>query len=547
MSNIYGMKTNSNAMHVAITKRIYKDTTYTTTLLRQTYREDGKVKHRTLANLSALPEPVVELVRRALKGETLLPASEALQIVASHAHGGVWAVLSIIRQIGLDTLIGGDSAWRSLVLGMIIARLVEPGSKRFTASYWQQTTLPALLSIPDTLSVNALYDAMDTLLAQQSRIESRLAKRHLTDGALVLYDLSSSYFEGTHCPLAEFGYSRDKKRGKKQFTYGLLTDRNGCPVAIEVFPGNTSDPDTLRAQITRLRKRYGFGRLVMVGDRGMITKTRIPDLQDADYDWITTLRSGDIQRLHERGSLQLSIFDRTHLAEIEDPQFPGERLVVCLNPLMREERRRSRSELLAATERDLQQVRARVQTGRKAKSKADAIGMAVGKILNKHKMAKHFDVQIADRSLTWTRNEAGIEREAKLDGIYVVRTSVPVEQLGADEVVETYKGLQQVEQAFRNMKTMHLELRPVFHRLEDRVRAHVFLCMLAYYVQWHMMRALRPLREAGDPAYESFHLAIEKLKGLQRNTVECGGQQFEQITVPTRDQQVLLETLGVRL
>lgn len=482
------MKTKSDAMHIAITKRTYKGTTYTTTLLRQTYREDGKVKHRTLANLSALPESVIEVVRRALKGETLLPAAEVLQIVASHAHGAVWAVLSVIRQIGLDTVIGGDVPWRSLVLGMIIARLVEPGSKRFTASYWQQTTLPALLSIPDTLSVNALYDAMDTLLAQQSRIESRLAKRHLADGALVLYDLSSSYFEGTHCPLAEFGYNRDKKRGKKQFTYGLLTDRRGCPVAIEVCPGNMSDPDTLKEQITRLRTRYGFGRLVMVGDRGMITKTRIPDLQAVDYGWITTLRSGDIQKLHERGSIQLSLFDQTDLAEIEDPLFPGERLVVCLNPLVREERRRNRADLLAATEKDLQQVQARVQAGSLVKT--DAIGMAVGRILNKHKMAKHFDVQMEERSLTWTRNNAGIEREAKLDGIYVVRTSVPAEQLAADEVVETYKGLQQVEQAFRNMKTMHLELRPASHRREDRVRAHVSLCMLAYCVQWHMMRAV---------------------------------------------------------
>lgn len=539
------MRKSSNAMHVAITKRTYKGKTYTSILLRQTYREDGKVKHRTLANLSALPEHVIDLIRRALKGEAFISASEAFRITASRSHGAVWAVLSTVRKIGLDKLLGGDELWRSIVIGMIVARLVEPGSKRFTRSYWQQTTLPSLLSLPETLSVNDLYDAMDTLLQRQPAIEKKLAKRHLEEGALVLYDLSSSYLEGTHCPLAEFGYSRDKKRGKMQFTYGLLTNKDGCPIAIEVFPGNCSDGTTLKEQITRLRKQYGLRRVVLVGDRGMITKTRIPELKEAGYDWITALRASDIQRLYADEAFQLSLFDERDLAEIEHPSFPGERLVVCRNPLMTEERRRNREDLLQATERELEKIRVRVETGTLVS--ADRIGLAVGKVIDKYKMAKHFILEISDGAFRYRRDEARIEQEAQLDGIYVVRTAVPREEMSADEVVETYKGLQQVEQAFRNMKSMQLELRPVFHRLATRVRSHVFLCMLAYYVQWHMMRALRGLKESGDSAYGSFRMMMERLKSLQQNTVECAGQKFEQITQPDEYQKKILDALGVRL
>lgn len=539
------MKTKSNAMHVAITKREYKGKTYTSVLLRQTYREDGKVKHRTLANLSALPPEVIDLIRRSLKGEKFVSASDAFKITSSKAHGSVFAVLSTLRQTGLDKMLGGVERWRSIVVGMIVARLVKPGSKRFTASYWQGTTLGSLLSLPESVSSNALYDAMDTLLKRQSAIEKKLAKKHLEDGALVLYDLSSSYVEGRLCPLAEFGYNRDKKRGKKQFTYGLLTNKEGCPVAIEVFPGNRTDAKTLEAQITRLREQYGFRRVVLVGDRGMITKTRIADLKEIGYDWITALRASDIQRLYEDGCFQLSLFDQQDIVEIEHPDYPDERLGVCRNPLMTEERRRNREQLLTITEADLEKIRQRVEAGRLVS--ADKIGLAVGKVIAKHKMEKHFILEIADGVFKYARNEERIQKEALLDGIYVVRTSVPNEELAMTEVIETYKGLQQVEQAFRNMKSMQLELRPVFHRLEDRVRAHVFLCMLAYYVQWHMMKKLRSLREEDEKEYGSFKLVMERLHSIQQNRVEFAGQIFHQLTEPNEQQQKILGTLGVKL
>lgn len=539
------MKTKSNAMHVAITKREYKGKTYTSVLLRQTYRENGKVKHRTLANLSALPPEIIDLIRRALKGEKFMSASDAFKITSSKAHGSVFAVLSTLRQTGLDKVLGGDERWRSIVLGMIVARLVKPGSKRFTAAYWQETTLGSLLSLPESVSPNALYDAMDTLLKRQAAIEKKLAKKHLEDGALVLYDLSSSYLEGSHCPLAEFGYSRDKKRGKKQFTYGLLTNKEGCPVAIEVFPGNRTDAKTLEDQITRLREQYGFRRVVLVGDRGMITKTRIADLKEIGYDWITALRASDIQHLYEDGCFQLSLFDQQDIVEIEHPDYPDERLGVCRNPLMTEERRRNREQLLAITEANLEKIRQRVEAGRLVS--ADKIGLAVGKVIAKNKMEKHFILEIADGVFNYARNEERIQKEALLDGIYVVRTSVPDEEMAMTEVIETYKGLQEVEQAFRNMKSMQLELRPVFHRLEDRVRAHVFLCMLAYYVQWHMMKKLRPLREEDENEYGSFKLVMERLHSIQQNTVEFAGQVFQQLTEPNEQQRKILDALGVKL
>jgi transposase len=545
MSNMNAMKTHSNAMHVAITNRTYKGKTYSSTLLRQTYREDGKVKHRTLANLSALPEDVVDIIRRALKGEAFISATDVLKITSSKPHGAVCAVLSVIRKIGLDKMLGGDALWRSIVLGMMTARLVEPGSKRFTAAYWQQTTLGSLLSLPESISPNALYEAMDTLFTRQSILEKKLAKKHLEEGALVLYDLSSSYLEGTHCPLAAFGYSRDKKRSKKQFTYGLMTNKDGCPVAVEVFPGNRTDAKTLEDQITRLREKYGLRRVVLVGDRGMITKTRIIDLKNVGYDWITALRASDIQHLYEDGAFQLSLFDERDVAEIEHPDYEGERLVLNRNPLMTEERRRNRQDLLLATERNLEKIRVRVETGKLVT--ADKIGLAVGKVIDKHKMAKHFILEISDGTFQYRRDEARIEKESRLDGIYIVRTDVPHEEMSMDEVVKTYKGLQQVEQAFRNMKSMQLELRPVFHRLEDRVRAHVFLCMLAYYVQWHMVRSLRTLKEQDAETYGSFRLVMERLKSLQRNTVECAGKTFEQVTQPDAYQQKILDALGVVL
>lgn len=545
MANTRGMKTPASAMHVAITRRVYQGKTYTSTLLRQTYRDQGHVKHRTLANLSALPDAVIDLIRRSLKGERFLAASEVLKITASRSHGAVAAVLGIARQIGLDRLLGGTAEWRALVLGMLVTRLVEPGSKRFTAAYWQETTLGALLGLPAVVSPNALYEALDTLLTRQPAIEEKLARRHLDEGALVLYDLSSSYLEGTHCPLAEFGYSRDKKRGKKQFTYGLLTTGEGCPVAIEVFPGNQSDAPTLQAQITRLHERYGFRRVVLVGDRGMITKTRIADLQALGYDWVTALRARDIQRLYADDAFPISLFDERDLVEIEHPDYPGERLGVCRNPLVAEDRRRTREALLAATERDLDKIRQRVEAGRLRG--ADKIGLAVGQVIHQRKMAQHFCLTIAEGVFRYARDAARIAQEAQWDGIYIIRTSVPDDDLAMTEVIATYHGLQQVEQAFRSMKSRQLELRPVFHRRADRVRAHVFLCMLAYYIQWHMMRRLRPLKEAANPAYSSFRLVMERLQSLQRNTIECAGQTFDQMTEPDAQQQAILTALGVRV
>jgi len=475
-----------------------------TILLRESYRADGKVKKRTLANLTHWPEQLVEGLRTLLRGGVALEtADQALTISRSLPHGHVAAVLGTAELLGLPKLLterlGGRSSRRNrdLVLALIVNRVIAPASKLATVRALNAET--AASSLGERLALGEvaereIYEALDWLLAQQERIENGLARRHLKDGTLVLYDVSSSYLEGRCCELGRFGYSRDHRPDKLQIVYGLLCNHEGCPIAVEVFEGDTADPMTLVNQVRKLKGRFGLERVVVVGDRGLVTSARIrEDLEPAGLDWITALRAPRIKQLVEAGPLQLSLFDDRDLAEIASPDYPGERLIVCRNPLMAAERKRKRDELLAATERDLSRVRQAVQR-RRAPLRGEAeIGLAVGAVLNKHKMAKHFEIAIADASLVYRRTDDTIAAEARLDGLYVIRTNVPKEDLSAEETVAAYKGLGQVERAFRSVKTVDIEIRPVFHWTAPRVRAHVFLCMLAYYVEFHLRRRLAPI------------------------------------------------------
>jgi len=514
-------------MHVATTRRTYKGKTYTTYLLRHTYREDGKVKHKTLANLSHLPLGTIELIRRSLLGEKFFSGAQDLKNTASRSHGAVYAVLGMIKKLGLDAIIYSRNIdWRRLVVGVIAAYILNARSKLHATGWWQTTTLPEELTLPEEgKDVNLVYEAMDRLLERQGAIQKKLAARHLEEGCLVMYDLSSSYVEGKMCPLAAFGKNRDGKKGKRQFTYGVLTDARGCPISVDVFPGNMADPMTVQPQIERLKEEFGFGQVVFVGDRGMVVKTRIKDLRAAGLSWITALRAKDIQRLKSEGLLQLGIFDERDLAEIYDPEFPDERLIVCRNPLVAEDRRRTRQELLEATSRELEKIKKSVDAGRLVK--AEDIGLRVGKVIGKWKMAKHFELTIQEGRFEYRRKEEEIAREAELDGIYVIRTNVPAEKLSANVAVTAYKSLKEVEQDFRDMKSM-MNIRPVHHRLEDRVRCHVFLCVLAQYVRWHMMRALEPL--LAEEKHHSFATLMAHLGTIQRNTMEIEGQSFNVTT-----------------
>ena len=484
------MSSRGGAVHVATTRRHYKDRVYETHLLRRSYREGGKVRSETVGNISHLPPELIDLVRRGLAGERFLPAA-GMEIRRSLPHGHVAAVLGTLRTTGLERLIEGRrSRERDLVVGMLVARLLAPGSKLATARRLGQTTLGATLGI-EGATEDELYGALDWLGARQARIEARLAARHLEQGGLVLYDLSSSYVEGSHCPLAHLGYSRDGRKGTLQIEYGLLTDPAGRPVAVEVFPGNTGDPATVPATLEKLRVRFGLERIVLVGDRGMLTSARIETLRAAGLDWISALRGPAIRTLAQDGALQLGLFDERNLAEISHPEFPGERLVVCRKPALALERARKRVELLAATEGALATIVARVEAG--SLRGAARIGLAVGRLIDRYKMAKHFELEVTDDRLTVTRRERGIAAEAALDGLYVLRTSVPAERLDAPSVVRSYKLLARVERAFRCLKAPDLAIRPIHHWTEGRVRSHVFLCMLAYYVAWHMERAWAPL------------------------------------------------------
>src|SRR5947208_8696525 len=466
-------------------------------LLRESYRVGNRVKTRTLANLSRWPEAKIQALSRVLKDEPVAAPADRFEIERSLPHGHIAAVLGMARKLGLDHLLPRrPSRLAKLALAMIVARVVEPAAKLATARQLSAATaahsLGAVLELGQ-VDEDELYLALDLLLAAQPKIETALARRHLKGGCLVLYDLTSSYFEGRCCPLARHGYSRDDKPGKLQIVYGLLCAADGCPVAVEVFDGNTADPMTLSTQIDKLKERFGLSRVVLVGDRGMITSARIRDeLKPAGLDWITALRAPQIRALLDTGAFQLSLFDERDLAEITAPEFPGERLVVCKNPLLAEERARKREDLLRATEAALTKLADQIARGTGPK-RQDKIARAVGRIENRYKLAKHFDIAVAEDGFTFARNQTRIAEEARLDGFYVIRTSVEDKALAAESVVGAYKSLARVERAFRSLKTVDLHLRPIHHWLASRVRAHVFLCMLACHVEWHMRECLKPM------------------------------------------------------
>jgi transposase len=462
-------------------------------LLRQAWREAGKIRKRTLANLSHWPDDKVESLRRVLRGETLVSPKDVFAVESSLPHGHVEAVLGTIRKLGLDDLVASKpSRERDLVVAMIAERLLVPSSKLATTRLWNDSTLAEELSVQDA-DVDELYQAMDWLLKRQGRIEAKLAGRHLTDGALVLYDTTTSYYEGRTCSLARFGHDRDGKK-LPVILYGLLTDQKGRPVAVQVYPGNTGDPVTVDDQVEKLRERFSLSRVVIVGDRGMLTQAQIEKLrQHAGLGWISSLRSPAIRSLVEAGQLDRSLFDETNLAEIRAPEFPDERLIACFNPLLAAERKRKREELLQATEKALGRLEAEVKRRTKKPLGKAQIGLKAGRLLGRFKVGKHFTLTIADGVFAWARREESIRREAALDGIYVVRTSEPQERLSAPDAVRTYKSLTLVERAFRCLKGVDLLVRPIFHRTEDHVQAHILLCMLAYYVEWHMREAWAPI------------------------------------------------------
>jgi transposase len=481
-------------MHVARIERKHGGRTYVSHLLRQSYRHDGKVKHRTLANLSHLPEHVIDLVRRSLQGEVFASEEETVRTLASKPHGHVEAILTTFDQLGLEELLASRaSRQRSLVLALIAQRLLFPCSKLASLRYWQSTTLADELEVGDA-STTELYQAMDWLLRRQEDIEQKLAKRHLKEGGVVLYDVSSSYYEGHTCPLAHYGHNRDGKKGLPIIVYGLLADPCGRPVAVDVYPGNTSDSTTIPDQISKVRDKFNLERVILVGDRGMLTQTQIDTLREyPGLGWISALRSEAIAGLLQKGLLQRKTFADVSLAEITSPDFPNERLIACYNGQLAKERTEKRQRLLAATQVDLEKVAAEVQRRTKKPLTAAQIGMKVGKVVGRYKMAKHFQLQIADGLFSFSRNEDAIKQEEELDGIYVIRTSEAATDLAAAECVRTYKSLSLVERAFRCLKGLDLLVRPIRHRVEPRVRAHVLLCMLAYYVEWHMRKALKPL------------------------------------------------------
>ncbi len=558
-------------------------------LLRESYRDGAKVKNRTLANLSHWPAHKIEALRAVLKGDTTPAALEqGFEIVRSLPHGHVAATLGSLRRLELDSILATKHCRaRDLCVAMIVGRLIEPLSKlALVRSLGEQTlssSLAEVLGISDA-DEDELYEAMDWLLLRQERIESALAKRHLAEGTLVLYDVSSTYFEGCHCPLARIGHSRDGRFDRPQIVFGLLTDAEGCPVATEVFDGNTADPKTVLAQVKKLRERFSLERVVLVGDRGMITSARIEEdlKQVPGLDWITALRGPTIRKLVDTGILDVSLFDERDLAEVSSPDFPGERLIVCRNPLLAAERERKREDLLRATEKELEKVVAATRRTKHPLRGRDRIGLRVGRVLGRFRVGKHFKLEIADERFAYERNQAGIAEEAALDGIYVIRTSVAATTLSSEDTVLSYKRLAQVERAFRCLKTVDLKLRPIHHHLATRVRAHVLICMLAYYVEWHMRRSLAPIlfddadkpaaargrrsvvakalrskdaeRKArtkltpdGSPVH-SFQTLLRDLATLAKNRLQPkdgSAKPFEIITTPTPLQQRALDLLGV--
>jgi transposase len=557
-------------------------------LLRESYRHEGRVRKRTLCNLSDWSPAHVEGLRGVLKGGTVIPAEQdAFTVTRSLPHGHVAAALGTARKIGLDRILGPDgNRCRDLVLALLIGRILDPVSKLATARTLSPATASSSLGEVlglDEIADDELYAALDWLLARQTAIETALARRHLQNGTLVLYDVSSSYMEGRCCPLAKRGYSRDGKKGTLQIVYGLLCAPDGCPVAIEVFDGNTGDPTTLAPQIDKLKQRFGLSHVVLVGDRGMITEARLTaDIKSADLDWISALRGSAIKDLLNSGALQLTLFDQRDMASITSPDYPGERLVVCRNRDLAAERARKREELLAATEKDLAVIKARVERKRHPLRGTAEIALAVGAVINIYKMKKHFDLIITDDALSFARKVAEIAGEAATDGLYVVRTSLPEATLGDTDTVRSYKSLSRVERAFRCIKTVDLHVRPVYHWLEDRVRAHVLLCMLAYYLEWHMRQCLAPMlfddadkEEAealrssvvaqaqrskaavkkqttgmtpdGLPVH-SFHTLLRDLATMARNTIITAITPLYPLTVVTRPtpvQQKAFDLLGL--
>ena len=477
-------------MHIVTTRREYKDKTYETHLLQHSYREGGKVKHETLANLSHLPLHIIQSVKAQLRGAALVPADEIFTIKSSAPHGHVQAVLAAFKRLGLDTLISSTPCReRDLVLAMVAARILCPDSKLATTRAWHFSTLAAELGVADATETE-LYAAMDWFVERQRRIEKKLAKRHIHEGALALYDLSSSYVEGDTCPLAALGYSRDGKRGTLQVNYGLLTDQRGCPVAISVYPGNTTDSTTVLDQVGKLKGDFALKEIGLVGDRGMITEVQISEIR-GKLDWVTALKTGALRQLADAGVVQLGLFDETNLFAFTHADFPGERLVACRNPELGRRRAHKRESMLVATEGELSKVVGMVEKG-KYRGKDD-IGVRVGKVVNKYKMAKHFLLDIEDDAFSFTRDATTVALEATLDGLYVVRTSFSEAKLSDETAVRSYKLLTQVERAFRTIKGLDLLVRPIYHRLEERVRSHFFICMMAYYVEWHMKEAWREL------------------------------------------------------
>ena len=549
-------------------------------LLREGYREDGKVKTRTLANLSRLPPVALAALRQILKGEKLIQAGDAFEAIASPHHGHVQAVWTAMQRLSFANIIASrPSRQRDLVVAMVVARILEPDSKLATTRWWHTTTLPAMLGVADA-DEDDLYNAMDWLLKSQRRIEKKLAARHLQDHGLVLYDLSSSYFEGVTCPLAARGHNRDRKKGKLQVNFGLLTDPRGVPVSISVFKGNTGDPKTLLPQVKKLREDFAIEKFVLVGDRGMIAQKQIDALREiGGIDWIAALRPEAIKKLVTSGMIQLGLFDERNLFELIHPDFPEERLVACRNLELAKRRSQKRKSLLEATVKELDKVHRMVQRGRL--HGRDDIGVRVGKVVNKYKVAKHFTLDIHDTALGFTIDQEKVAAEASLDGSYVVRTSLSKRRISDDDVVRSYKRLAQVERAFRSLKTIDLKVRPIRHRLEHRVRAHIFLCMLAYYVQWHMLEAWRPIlfsdedqqaKLTRDPvapakrseealrkvqsknlddgsAVHSFQTLLKLLSGIVRNVCRIPGGEldtptFDVLTTPNAKQQRALDLLG---
>ena len=584
---IYRMATRTGPVHVATTRRQYKGKIYETHLLRRSYREGGQVKHQTVGNLSHLPPNIIDVIRRGLRGE-LPPGSGGFEILRSLPHGHVAAVLGTLRRIGLESMIASQpSLERTLAVALVVMRVIRPGSKLATSRRIRSESACCSLGLEldiESVSEADLYRTMDWLVERQHRIEAKLGKKHLHDGTLILYDVSSSYYTGTHCSLAKFGHNRDGKNGFPQIVYGLLCNAEGCPVATEVFEGNTGDPKTLSKQIEKIRGRFGLQRVVLVGDRGMITSKRIDEeLRDIEgLDWITALRADAIKRLAAENIVQPALFDQRDLAEVRSPDYPGERLVVCRNPLLAHERARKREELLQATEKDLEKVAVATRREKRRLKGKDKIGLKVGKVIHRHKMAKHVILEIGEESFAYRRDEAKIAEEAALDGLYVVRTSVSPACFGSESTVRAYKDLAKVERAFRSMKTVDLKIRPIYHWLDNRVRAHVFLCMLAYYVEWHMREKLKPMlfddedkegaqalrasivapaprsdsarkkdytkrTENGTPVH-SLQTLLDDLGTLAKNRVRSpgpAGAEFYQLTVPTEAQRQAFELLDV--